>query len=200
VEQQPIQTPQKLQTSFISKQALARRVTGNGQPVGIFLVLAIIVFLLSLAAFGGAYAYRFYTRQNITSLSSSLNQAKAAFEPDLIFQLTDLDSKLQGVKEILASHQTLAPLFSLLEEATLKSVRFTNFTYKRGERGQTNDVTISGEAQNFEAIALETQSLGERRAIKNPIFTNLGVNNKGNVTFQLTFSVDPSLVSYVQTH
>ncbi len=58
-------------------------------------------------------------------------------------------------------------------------------------------VTPTGSAKNYSTIALQSDAFGKSPLIKNPIFSNLTVDDKTNaVNFKLVFSVSPSALSY----
>ena len=60
---------------------------------------------------------------------------------------------------------------------------------------------MSGQAIGYRSIALQSDLFTTRDEGKNfidPVFSNLTLDAKGNVLFDLEFSVDPSFVDYKQ--
>ena len=55
---------------------------------------------------------------------------------------------------------------------------------------------MSGKADNYTAIALQSDQLTQNKYIKDPIFENLTLDDRSNVLFDLTFQVDPSFVLF----
>lgn len=190
-------TKPQVQTSFIPKATLREVATGrpSRSGIGFLSVLSIIIFLGAVISWGGAYAYREYIRTSTEELRTSLDNAREAFEPNTLRQFETLDRKILAAGKLLDSHVSLVPLFELLEGLTYREVRYKNFHFTRnGKTGTT--VTLSGEARDYATVALQSDSLGQNEFIKNPIFSNLNLNNFGNVVFELTFQIDPALISY----
>ncbi len=181
-------------TSFIPKKPLENAVAPSKKPASIFLVISVIVFAVTLVAAGSVYFYKSLLSKRIDNMSVSLEKAKAAFEPALILELKKLNSRIDASESIAQKHTAPSEVFTLLEELTLKSVRFKKFGYTASSEKIT--VSMSGEAKNYSSIALQSDVLGKSPYVKNPIFSNLSLDSKGNVNFDLTADIDPSLVSY----
>jgi hypothetical protein len=84
-----------------------------------------------------------------------------------------------------------------LETATLKTVRFTYFDYKM--MPESLQVTMRGEAQNYTALAQQADVLNKSGYLSKIIFSDLTLNERGNVIFSMTATVDPRLLSYQRT-
>lgn len=181
-------------TSFIPQKPLENKVESSGSQTSIFLVASIFIFIISLVATGSVYFYKSLLNKKIENMSASLEKAKAAFEPALILELKKLNSRIDASSSIMAKHMAASQVFELLEELTLKSIRYKKFGYSTTNEKIT--VSVSGEAKNYSSVALQSSILGKSPYIKDPIFSNLSLDNKGNVNFDLTAYVDPSLVSY----
>lgn len=189
------------QTSFIPKKALSEDRVQTTKPVSVFVFLATIVFFASLAGAGLMYFYKAGLERGVTSRKADLEKAKDAFEGDFITDLQTFDRRITAANEVLSDHVTLSPIFEAIGVATLKSIQFTKFTHKISGTGTSAkiEVTLSGKAENYTAIALESDKLTENKYIKDPIFENLTLDDQGNVLFDLTFKVDPSLVLFGDT-
>ena len=188
----PINEPTQ---TFIPKKSLAKKKTPRGGR-GIFFSISLIIFLLTAVSSGAVYAYGAYLEKRVESLSLSLERAKAAFEPSVIVEFKKLNKRMSAAEEILSNHVALTSLFAALEDITLKSVRFTRFSYASGDGGAT--LELSGVAQSYASIALQSDAFGESPYFKNPIFSNLGLDKEGNITFDLITGVDSSLILYSQ--
>lgn len=189
---------QQFQTSFIPKKPLVTEQKTSGVSSNIFNIVGVVVFITSLVAAGGAYAYKTYASKKVLTQAQSLAAAKAEFEVTLINNLQQVERRLNASQEILSNHISVSPIFTALQEATLKSVRYTKFSYSLNPEAGAEKVVVklSGQATNYTSIALQSDLLAKNKYLKNIIFSNLALDEKGNVLFDLTFSVDPSFVSY----
>jgi len=129
-------------------------------------------------------------------MSAQLTRAEAAFEPSLISDLESVDRRINDAKDILQNHVATSPIFTALQTMTLQSIRFTKFSYTYNPDTQKIDVKMSGQAKSYNAIAAQSDVFGKNKYINNPVFSNLNLDSKGNVSFDLFFSVDPTFLSY----
>ncbi len=188
--------PQEFQTSFIPKKPISEPVVTKKAPVGIFTFLSTIIFLASLVAAGGTYFYNSYLTKRVSGMNAQLVRAQNAFEPTLIADLETLDRRMTASNQVLAGHVTVSPLFKSLQDLTLKSVRYTKFTYTFDEEANAYIVNITGEARSYRDIALQSDMFTKNKYIKDPIFSNLKLNERGGVFFDLMFTVDPNFLLY----
>jgi len=189
----------KFRTSFIPKQPL---VTTPAQaerhgPSLLFLI-SLILFLGSVALAGGVFLYKQYLKQAIQSNAASLERARAAFEPALIQELRRLDSRIITANTLLATHVSPTELFAFLSTATLEDVRFQDFTYSVTAPDKIN-LNMKGQAKSFAAVVLQSDSFAKSHQLRDPIFSNLNLDSGGNVVFDFTSLVEPTLVSYARS-
>ena len=170
------------------------------RSVGIFTVLSIFILFAMLIATGGLYFYRGVLQKSITSMQSNLELAKARFEPAKITELQTLDKRLQAATDILSNHLTISPIFNELGSVTMRSVQFTKFGYAvdNTTHAAKIEIKMSGIAAGYGSVALQSDLFAKDKNFINPVFSNLTLDDKGNVLFDLDFSVDPSFVNYKQ--
>jgi hypothetical protein len=190
---------QDFQTAFIPKKPLTEERTEAPRTVNVFSLVATIIFIASLASAGGAFFYKFYLGKSVEAETASLNRAKAAFEPTLIIEMKTLDRRITSANEILNNHITVSPILKSLQSLTLKSIQFTKFDYAVDPATKNINIKLSGvtsPAGSYTSIALQSDKLGENKYFQDPVFSNLNLNEKGGVTFDLSFTVDKSFLLY----
>lgn len=191
----------KFQSSFIPKGPIASTITPTGMPVGrkvkeksLLSFLALVIFTFSVVLAMGVFGYKFYLKYRIETMGADLERARATLQPEVIRELTRLDNRIITSRELVAEHQILSPLFEFLEISTPKTVRFNDFRYTMNEFGI--ELNLRGEARGYAALALQADIFEKSGYFKNAIFSNLSLNEKGDVRFSFKAIVDPSLVSY----
>lgn len=190
----------KFKTSFIPKQSLAqaampqKRFARPSSTHGVFFVVSFVIFLVSLVGAGGVFFYTKYLESSITSKQESLARAREAFEPDTIKVLARVDKRIEAAKLILEEHIAPSVLFALLEQTTLKSVRFDSFTYTNTTSGVSLD--LKGEAKDFSGLALQSDVFGSNQALRNPVVHEFDFNEKRTVSFGISAGVDPAFVGF----
>ncbi len=191
----------QFQTSFIPKAPTAIESNRATAPVSVTVFIATVIFFASLVGAGVVYFYKGSLTASVSKMHSDLDLASQAFDPDFILEMQTLDKRLNAASEVLSKHVAVSPIFAELQSATLKSIQFTKFSYGLvGEKGAEKiDVKMSGRAGRYESLALESDELAKNKYIKDPIFSNLTLDEQGNVLFDLEFYVDAHFVSFGET-
>lgn len=190
---------QNFQTSFIPKKPMLEERAVASRPIGLLVIISIFILFAVLIASGGLYFYKGILTKNIAKMENDLNLAKNRFEPSKINQLQVLDKRLEASNTILSKHIAVSPIFQALQTLTMKTVRYTKFSYSLGtEKDPKIMVKMSGQAVGYRSIALQSDLFKKNKYLIDPVFSNLSLDEKGNVLFDLEFSVDPNFVDYKQ--
>jgi hypothetical protein len=184
----------QVSTSFIPKEALTAEKARTG-GVGLFLLISILVFILSIIAAGGAFAYTGILNQKLAAQKSQLDLQKGAFDPATIQDLLRLDSRIQQSQSLLQKHVAPSAVFNFLAQNTLVNVQFTSFDYSLNADG-SGTIELDGTADSFSTIALQSDALGQSSSLKDVIFSGITVDPDNRVSFTVSAAVDPSLLSY----
>jgi hypothetical protein len=190
------------QTSFIPKKPMVTERVVSARSISFFTVISLFILFTVLLATGGLYFYKGIVTKNIVQMENDLNLAKNRFTPSKITELQVLDKRLNAASEILSHHIAITPIFQALSAITMKTVRYNNFSYNFGDAKDAKvTIKMNGQAVGYRSVALQSDLFTTRDEGKNfidPIFSNLTLDEKGNVLFDLEFSVDPSFVDYKQ--
>jgi hypothetical protein len=201
---------QNFQTSFIPKKPIIEdripEIRTSSPSVGPFTLLAIFIFFALLLSTGGLFFYKEYLIKNIQKMENNLKLAQNRFEPERISQLKSLDKRLSAANEVLSNHIAISPIFKVLQETTLKTIRYTKFSYNLSQVTTNQKVLIKMNGESFgyginsgyRGIALQADILSKNKNIIEPVFSNLKLDEKGSVLFDLEFYVDSSFVDYKQ--
>lgn len=198
--------PGSQQASFIPKSALTKQERPTPRPTNLLFVIAILIFAISATVFGGAYGYKTILTAEIErpcspdgtgvercGLKASVERERQNIDQNTITSLQRLDSKLEIAEKVLIDHQTVLPVFTLLENLTLPTIAYRGFTYS------TKGLTMDGKATSYEDIAVQTQIFSaNKKQIQSFIFSDLNLDNEGAVTFKLTVVLDPAVINYLK--
>jgi len=191
---------QNFQTSFIPKKPMIEQRAIASRPISLFTVIAIFFFFAVILGTGALYFYNGILAKNITQMENDLTLAKNRFEPSKIVQLQVLDKRLNASSEILSKHIAISPIFKALQDITMKTVGYTKFSYDfDGSKNAKILIKISGIAVGYRSVALQSDLFAKNKYLIDPVFSNLLLDDKGNVLFDLEFSVDPNFVDYKKT-
>lgn len=178
-------------------------VGNNTQPrMNFFLLISIILLFCVAITSIVLFLYKNTLMNNIKGLQQSLSIAKDSFQLESISELQIFDKRMSASNQILASHTVLSPVFSLLSEITIPTIQFTRLSLEPGVDGKTFTARLSGLARSYKSIAVQIDVFNgsKGRYFKNVVFSNLVLQNdkinKGYVSFDLSFTIDPTLISY----
>jgi len=183
-------------SSFIPKKTTQNPTySTSGSRVNAFLLIAGIIFVITLLSAGGVFLYERYLLSNIEDQKQSLERAREAFQPELIETLAKLDLRLDVAKQLLSEHTTVSPFLELLSKLTLKTVRFEDFEFIRSTEGMVQ-INMKGVAKSYRSIALQSEEFGESGYIHNPVFSDFKLDEKSNVTFRVALNVSNEFLKY----
>jgi hypothetical protein len=184
------------QTSFIPKKLISSNISDK-EPRNFFSLIAIFILIISVLLSAGLYVYKIYLTKQEATLSDSLTKTRDSFEKATIDELELFDKRTQSAEKILNNHVVLSPMFALLGDITIPAIQYTSFTQG------TDDilgyaVNIKGVALDYRSIALQADMFNTAKgsSFKNVLFSDLTKDKNNNITFNLKFNVDPSLLSY----
>lgn len=159
------------------------------------MLVAIIIFILTLSVAGGVFLYKKSLINKIKIIDTNLVKAKNSFDVELIERIKTLNRRIESSKKLLDAHTAVSPVFDLLENETLATIRFDSFTYELKDDGVPS-IRLSGQGKYFTSVALQSDIFGNDKAFKNPIFSDLNPDLIGNIVFKFSANIDPKVVSY----
>ncbi len=193
-----------LPTSFIPKRPITNEVVVShtrSRTVGLLSIITAIVVVATIVSFAGVYLYEKTLTAKKVRLEREINEAKSGIGSDFLTDMKRLNARISGVKTLLGGHIVISPIFQALEATTLRSVQYKRFTYEFKPdpltKAQVVQVQLEGVAKTYSTIALQSDAFAQSSLIKNPVFSNLVVDDKtGNIGFKLTFDVTPVDLSF----
>ena len=193
--------PPKFQSSFIPKSPLTSNtpnvLRGRGtKGKSLMSVIAFALFVISIVLAVGVFGYKYYLNYRVNTMEADLEQALTTIqpEPEIIRELIRFDDRVVSTQELVTGHRVLSPLFEFLESSTPVTVRFSDFQY--AVAGQGLQLTMSGEARGYAALALQAEVFDKSGYFTEAVFSNLNLNERGDVRFTFNAVIDPSLLSY----
>lgn len=192
---------QNFQTSFIPKKPMIEERATVARPISFLTITSIFIFFTVLIASGGLYFYNNILSKNIAQMQNDLGLAKKRFEPEVINNIQTLDKRMRASTEILSKHVTISPIFKTLQDITMKNVSYTKFAYDFSSEAKDSKVKIkmSGIADSYMTIALQSDIFAENKNLISPVFSNLTLDDKSQINFDLDFSVDLDFIDYKKT-
>ncbi len=191
-------------TSFIPKRPVTSEATVHAtrsRSVGILSLVAVVAVVATIVSFVGVYLYEQRLDGQKATLEESITTARDGLGTEFVSDMKRLGARIEGVKGLIQSHVVVSPIFAALEETTLRSVQYKDFNYDiktdSATKGQVVEVSLTGTAKSYSTIALQSDAFAQSTLIKNPVFSNLTVDDKtARVDFKLVFTVAVADLSY----
>lgn len=190
----------KFQTSFIPKKLLDD--TGKIRvktPRSLLSIFAVILIVSSLVLAGAVFAYTVVLKNKIEEVKGQVIAKEKEFNFDTINNIVRIDRKMKAVETLLNNHTAVSNLFTVLEENTLKNVRFTSFGFSYLSPTKIA-LTMKGQARTFGAVARQTERFSTATSTKayfnDPLFSDFSLDEKGGVIFSFITTLDPKLIVY----
>ena len=189
----------KFQSSFIPKGPVVSTSSGittsrKVKEKSLLSFLATTIFTLSILLAAGMFGYGFYLKDSIDRMGVDLQNARATIQPENIAVLTRFHDLITSTRELISRHQVPTALFEFLETSTSRLVRFNDFQYLVTE--QELELSMKGEARSYAALAQQADVFYKSGYFKDPVFSDLVLNERGDVLFAFRATVDQGLVSY----
>jgi hypothetical protein len=191
-------------TSFIPKRPIessSEPIHHRNGSIGLLSLITFVVVVGTGIAFAGVYIYQKQLVSQKAKLEDSIKQAQDGIGTEFVSDMKRLNSRIDGVKDLIKNHIVVTPIFDALQASTLRSVQYKDFSYtiKNDTTTKTSVVAVdlTGTAKNYATIALQSDAFSTNALIKNPVFSNLTVDDKTRtINFKLNFSVSVSDLAY----
>ncbi len=187
----------KFNTSFIPKKPIVETPAVSGKRSGSFNILSALstlIFIVTILAAGGLFVYKNVLNGQIAKAEQEVNDAREAFQTQKIQDLLDANARIVATKNLMNSHVAVSELVALLQNLTLKTVKYTKLTYN-SEKGAPT-LNIDAEARSYNALADLSDQFLKNDFVKGQIFSNFNLVDNGNVKVNIFATLDPSLTSY----
>ena len=185
----------KQTNKFISAPSKPKSSEASGGLADILMIVSIVMMASSLAIAAGMYIYASYNASAVESAKRNLTRTSERFQDVTITDFQTLGRQLLAADNVLQNHIAVSEIFKALEESTLKSVQYKNFSYTLNP-DNTIDVQLDGTALTMNAVAWQSKVLANQKHIfKNPVFSNLNLDN-GRPEFSVSMQINPDVVKF----
>ena len=168
----------------------------------LFMAFGVLVFILSLAAAGGGYAWKYILTSSQATYKQQLAERQKQFDINLISELKEANTKIDTARQLLANHLAASQIFDIVSRLTIENVRFLSLEFTGPTQSDGIKISMNGYGASFSAVAFQSSVLnqleqyGLRQVVKNPIISDPSLNTNGTVSFGFSATVDPGSLSY----
>ena len=202
----------KFQTSFIPK----KQVTSIGGTIGggvstqprqktslasAYMAIAVIMFIVSVLGVAGAFAWKYYSKEQNKNYNSQLAAREKEYSIKDIEKLKVTSVQLTTAETLLKNHIAFSKIFDQIGKMAISEVRFMNMDLKVNDSGKVS-VNVKGLGKNLPAVAFQSDVLsdlakyGVSTIFTNPVIQSPGLDTAGAVGFGFTADVDRSALLF----
>jgi hypothetical protein len=187
--------PPTIPTSFVPHSAAASARRSRADFSGAFGFLAYVVLGIAVALAFGVFFYGRILAVSKAAKDTELASAQAAINPTAVESFVRLSARLTSGETLLGKHIAFSTFFASLEKILLTTVRFTSLNLSMGDTG-VSKIAGAGVAKNFNALAAASNAFATDGRIKDAIFSGIGIGGGGSVSFTLSATLDPKIVTF----
>ncbi len=147
------------ETSFIPQQPLLKVEGGarRREPLNPALILALVLFFVSVTVAGGVYFYRLQVEKRVEAKAATLDAAEKLFNIDEINTYKRVDVRLGTAKNLVDTHALFTVILNLLEVQATQNVALTSLSYTKEGKGSVI-LLASGQATNYAAVYSQSEA------------------------------------------
>jgi len=182
--------------SFIPKKdtSLVEDKKKFSKTIDIYLLVSSIIFFATIISSLGVFLYKGYLNSQIEDSIIILERERGSLDTDSIKILSKLDKRIKVSEKLLDSHVDMIGFFEILESSTLESIQFTSLDLSLED--DMVDISMSGIADSYASIALQSDAFSKNSSFHNPIFSDLVITRTGDIDFSFSAQLDKSFVLY----
>ncbi len=195
----------KFQTSFIPKKPLISdsKTHSSGGGTSVLMIIGSLIFVFSLAGAVFTLIWQNVLNKDQVAYKAQLADSEKRFNTTLIKDLKRSNTKIDFSKKLLNDHLAASSIFSIISALTIEGVRFNSFDFTApGKDSDGVKISMRGVGSSFSAIAFqssvfgESEKYGSNKILKNPVLSDLSLDQNGNVGFTFTSTINPAEISY----
>lgn len=188
------------ETSFMPQQPLLRveGVSRRREPVNIAMILALVIFFVTLAVCGGMYFYKLQVDKRVHARAVELEEAEKLLDIDEIELYKKIDMRIDTAKNLLENHTVFTVILNLLEESSAQNIGLTSLGYSGDKKSFS--LMVGGQAASYGAVYFQANAW---RAMA-PLVQSVSIESlnlddtSGVVSFNARFIINPDMTKYTR--
>lgn len=158
------------------------------------LFISLVILAIAILGAGGVFAYERFLIGVRDAKAQEVAKAQAAIDSSSVEEFIRTRDRFTAAQGLLNNHVAATNFFNLLESLTLQTVRFSSLSFTLTD-DRSADISMSGTARTFNALAAQSSVFASEKRIKRAIFSDIKVNADKTVSFALAADLDSKLLA-----
>ena len=146
------------------------------------------VFILVLVIYVGLWVYGGILQASLDGIGVDAKRLGNELDQEAEKNARLFASRLSQVTGLLDGHIHTSDIFELIEELTHRRVQFTSFSFNKD-----GGITLIGFTDSYVSFGQQLIVLEANEAIHDLLVSDVSLNKKGQVIFNIMFTVDKSV-------
>jgi hypothetical protein len=192
--------------NFIPKKAVAplpTKVKKTKKPMGILMIIAIFVAVLTAVVFVAVALYRAGVHSGISEKYATITAVREMLDEELLGDMRSFGSRLSSAMTLMDGHISATPFFHVLGESTLPGVQYDSLMFIQEESEEEVFIAeLSGQASSFFTIAQQSKIFSTIPYLDTHLFSDfVAVEEEqgGGATFSLRIILPKDIIYYTES-
>ena len=179
--------------SLIPKDYKGEKRSGLRDILSKVAILAVVLVVLSLLAWGGLSFYNKSLGNRLAEISTQIEEIDEQRNEELEKELKSLDKIFQSLKTVLENHLFWSNFFSKLENLTVPEVYFLDFGANIEQEGFVK-LMLSGETSSYTYLARQMKSFSQESMVSEVEASGIGLGPEGGLAFELSINFSKDIL------
>lgn len=182
-------------TSFVPQQPVHPTARPPRSGVNLIMMGAVFLLVVSLVGAAGVFAYAKYLTGVKETKVAQLKVAQENVDAAVVEEFIRMRDRFLEGKTLLDNHPAFSGFFDVLETITLSNVSFNSLSLILLADGSA-DMSLSGTARSFNALAAQSAAFSKEPRFKRAIFADIQLATNGTVGFSVAADVQSEVFRF----
>ena len=170
-------------------EIIPKKIEAKLPVVNILLYLSLILLIISVLSYFILGYFQKNSARTLQNIENVISQKETPEAKALEKKIFGYQKKIEMVDSLLTSHQLSRNFFTLLENLSYPKIFFS----KLDLNVEKLQVSLSGQAESFEALGQQILIFRRGEFIKDINLTKVSIGKEGEIEFNIELSFDPAL-------
>lgn len=181
---------ENIPTSFVPKKPLRQVKRKSHAGTSVFSIAGILILVASIVLAGLVFGYNIFLKEELTKKTNQVAALQASINEKSVEDLSRLSDRIKIGQGLVENRVATSQVLDFLQTNTLQNVQFKELQLTEDQNEFVFEA--GGVAKSFNAMAYQSEVFAKSSLIKDQIFSDIKVDENGNVTFKFSGRILPA--------